>query len=170
MTGAMLLENYYSSSNFTSEFSYFDTYYPEEENISELTRNQTRSVSGQIKVLIVDDLDNVRESLRTSLTLEDDIQVVGEASFGHEAVESARRLHPDIVIMDLEMPNGDHFDGINACEQIKSEKLAKAVILLTIHSDFVSRRRAEEAKCDLFLEKGISSMELVEQVRRVYQK
>ncbi|NWJ45266.1 MAG: response regulator transcription factor [Chloroflexi bacterium] len=118
-----------------------------------------------INVLLVDDLESVRESLRIILTLEDDIEVVGEATSGPEAVEVARQLQPDVVITDLEMPDGGDFDGIEACAQIKQENLARAVIILTIHSDFANRKRAEEANCDLFLEKGLSSSELVKQLR-----
>jgi DNA-binding NarL/FixJ family response regulator len=135
-------------------------------NSVKMAASEARPLNKTIRVLVVDDLVSVRESLKIILSLEDDIQVVGEAANGPDAVAAARALRPDVVITDLEMPKGA-FDGIKACAQIKQEKLARAVILLTIHSDYKSRQRAQEASCDLFVEKGVSSEELVGQVRRL---
>jgi DNA-binding NarL/FixJ family response regulator len=124
-------------------------------------------VKSLIKVLIVDDRAAVRESLRTILSLEEDFEVVGEASSGREAVKQAQELHPDVVLMDLEMPDiyGEPFDGIIACGKIKQEKSSNAVVILTVHADHVSRQRAAQAGCDLFLEKGINSFELLSRLR-----
>ncbi|HEX2912724.1 MAG TPA: response regulator transcription factor [Chloroflexia bacterium] len=125
-------------------------------------------VKTNIKVLIVDDRAAVRESLRTILSLEDDFEVVGEAASGREAVDAARKLQPDLVLMDLEMPDarGELFDGVVACEKIKREQLSNVVVILTVHGDNNSRYRASQAGCDLFLEKGINSFELLGQLRQ----
>jgi len=131
--------------------------------------NKGEELPNPLRVVLVDDRVTVRESLRTVLTLEDDIEVVGEAQSGREAVEVAYAVNPDIVLMDFEMPDavGEHFDGIEACREIKSRKLAQAVIILTVHGDQQSRHRAYAAGCDLFLEKGINTAELLHELRRL---
>ena len=82
----------------------------------------------KISVLIVDDHAVVRQGLRTFLDLQDDIDVVGEASNGAEAVEQVRRLLPDVVLMDLEMPE---MDGIEATRQVRALSPTTQVIVLT---------------------------------------
>ena len=126
-------------------------------------------VNTAIKVLIVDDRAAVRESLRTILSLEDDFVVVGEAASGREAVSAARNLHPDLVLMDLEMPDvyGEPFDGVVACAKLKEDHICQKVAILTVHADQASRQRASQAGCDLFLEKGGNSFELLEKLRRL---
>jgi|GEM_PF-1148741 len=155
---------------YSNNFSLFGTNPLVNENPLNFTKQPSNQLATDIRVMVVDDLVSVRESLRTILTLEDDIKVVGEANSGQQAVELARTLHPDVVIMDVEMPNGGSYDGIEACSTIKAEKLAASVIVLTVHADLRSRQRALTASADLFLEKGISSRELVNQIRRLANK
>ena len=81
-----------------------------------------------IRIVITDDHGVVRQGLRMYLSLDPDIQVVGEASNGREAVELARRLEPDVVLMDLLMPV---MDGIEATEAIRKELPEVEVIALT---------------------------------------
>src|SRR5260221_11093752 len=81
-----------------------------------------------IKVLVVDDHWVVRQGLRMFLEQESAITVVGEASDGREAIEQARRLRPDVVLMDILMPHGD---GIQAITAIKAEMPHVEVIALT---------------------------------------
>ena len=120
-----------------------------------------------LRVMVVDDRIAVRESLRTMLMLEDDIEVVGEAGDGRQAINVAGTVNPDVVLMDYEMPE---VDGIEACREIKAKKLARAVIILTMHADHQARSRAQSAGCDLFLEKGLDTGELLEHVRRFAQR
>lgn len=127
----------------------------------------TDAALGRVKVLIVDDLPRVREGLRTVLELEEDLEIAGEAADGCEAITLARRLRPDIVLMDLEMPE---LDGIEATRRIKQHDPAAGIIVLTIHSDSHFMERADAAGADAFIEKGSSIRELIEAIRSVWQK
>lgn len=121
--------------------------------------------SSAIRVLVVDDREEIRESIRTLFSLQDDLEVVGEAASGHQAVEEARRLQPEVILMDVVMPCAScPFDGLDACQQIKGEGLDAAVIALTVHTDRATRQRAEQVGCCMVLDKGISGMELLHQV------
>jgi DNA-binding NarL/FixJ family response regulator len=85
-----------------------------------------------IRLLIVDDEALVRRGLRLVLEAEDDLQVIGEASDGLEAVEEARRLRPDVVLMDVRMPR---LDGVEACRRLVEESDARVVVLTTFDLD-----------------------------------
>ncbi len=101
--------------------------------------------ASRIRVLIVDDHAVVRSGLRTYLGLLDDIEVVGDAADGEAAVAEARRLTPDVVLMDLLMPR---MDGITAIAAIKGELPATEIVALT---SFI-----EEEKVTAALEAGAS--------------
>lgn len=100
---------------------------------------------GPIRVLIVDDHSVVRTGLRVFLDLQPDMEVVGEAADGSEGVAVARRLEPDVVLMDLLMPN---MDGITAIGRIKSERPVTEIVTMT---SFI-----EEEKVTAALEAGAS--------------
>jgi NarL family two-component system response regulator YdfI len=85
-----------------------------------------------IRVLVADDHLVVREGLTAILEVADDIEPVGEASDGAEAVRLARELRPDVVLMDLRMPN---VDGIEAIEQIKEGSSEIEIVILTTYDD-----------------------------------
>lgn len=104
-----------------------------------------------LRLLIVDDVPQVREDLRTALTLAGGIVVVGEASDGREAVELAVSLRPDVVVMDLEMPI---LNGCEAARQIKARCPSCRVVALTVHGDDAARQRAIQAGIDHFVVKG----------------
>jgi DNA-binding NarL/FixJ family response regulator len=100
---------------------------------SDLDRRQTAASSDNrrvIRVLVADDHPVVREGLCTMLELEDDIEVVARAADGEEAVMMARREHPDITLLDVQMPV---LDGIEALRQIRSDDPEARVIVLTTY-------------------------------------
>jgi DNA-binding NarL/FixJ family response regulator len=103
------------------------------------------TVAAAIRVLIVDDHAMVRRGLRGFLELLDDIEIVGEAENGRRAVEEVERLKPDVVLMDLLMPE---LDGIGAIEAIRRDHEAVEIVALT---SFV-----EEARVTAALEAGAS--------------
>ena len=113
------------------------------------------------RVLIVDDSPQVRQELRTLLPLAGDIEIVGEAADGLEAIRLAQALQPDVVLMDLEMPV---LDGYEATRQIKAICPAFRVVALTAYGDPVSRNQAAEAGVDVFLVKGVSVKTLVQAI------
>ena len=113
------------------------------------------------RVLIVDDSPQVRQELRTLLPLASDIEIVGEASDGREAVRLVQTLQPEVVLMDLEMPV---LDGYQATRQIKAGFPACRVVALTVYGDPASRIRAAEVGVDVFLVKGVSVESLVQAI------
>jgi len=113
------------------------------------------------RVLIVDDSPQVRQELRTLLTLAGDIEIVGEAADGLEAIRLAEALQPEVVLMDLEMPV---LDGYEAARQIKSRWPACRVVALTVHGYEAARQKASQAEVDVFLVKGASVETLVQAI------
>ncbi|MGH2495873.1 MAG: response regulator [Ktedonobacteraceae bacterium] len=103
-----------------------------------------------IGVLLVDDQPAVRRGLRMRLQLEPDMQIVGEASNGKEALNMAQTLAPDVVLMDVEMPE---MDGIEATAALHVSVSSSAVVILSIHDDAQTRGRAQAAGAVAFVEK-----------------
>ncbi len=83
---------------------------------------------GRIRVLIVDDHAIIRDGIRALLQLSDDMEVVGEAADGREAIDSCRRLRPDIVLMDIAMPG---LGGLEATLAIRKEMPDVRIIVLS---------------------------------------
>lgn len=83
-----------------------------------------------IRVLLADDHDILRQGLKMLLSLQQEMQVVGEARTGWEAVEMAQELQPDVVVMDITMPE---MDGLEACRIIHNQQPATQVLFLTMH-------------------------------------
>jgi DNA-binding NarL/FixJ family response regulator len=117
-----------------------------------------------IRVLLADDQLLVRTGFRMILDAEADIQVVGEAVDGADAVRQTARLRPDVVIMDIQMPVQD---GISATEQIRSDGAARVLVLTTFHLDenVVGALRAGASG---FLLKDTEADKLVEAIRVVH--
>jgi two-component system, NarL family, response regulator LiaR len=120
----------------------------------------------KIKVLIVDDHRVVRQGLRTFLELNDDIQVLGEATDGLEAVDLAAQLVPDVVLMDLVMPR---LDGITAISRIKALGSDTKVIALTSFTEDDKVFPAIQAGASSYLLKDVSPDDLVEAIRAVHR-
>jgi DNA-binding NarL/FixJ family response regulator len=118
-------------------------------------------------ILIVDDLEHVRQGLRTILELAGGIEVAGEASNGLEAIQQASMLRPDVVLMDLAMPG---MDGLEATRRIKAEHPGVGVVIITIHDGEETRERAAEAGVDAFLAKGAETEILIRTIMEVAAK
>jgi NarL family two-component system response regulator LiaR len=120
----------------------------------------------KIKILIVDDHQVVRHGLRTFLELHDDIVVVGEAGDGATAVEMVQEFEPDIVLMDLVMPD---LDGIAATRQVTSLGTHTKVIALTSFTEDDKVFPAIQAGASSYLLKDVSPDDLVEAIRAVHR-
>ena len=119
----------------------------------------------KIKVLIVDDHQVVRQGLRTFLELQEDIFVIGEAEDGKQAMEMVHLLQPDVVLMDLVMPQ---MDGITATEQIHALNLPIKVIALTSFSEDDKVFPAIQAGAASYLLKDVSPDDLVDAIRAAH--
>jgi pilus assembly protein CpaE len=114
------------------------------------------------RVLIVDDVPQVRRELRTLLPLLDAIDVVGEAENGPSAIELAAALQPDVVLMDVEMPL---MDGLAATRLIKQQCPQCRVVILSIHNEEAVRTRARLAGADAFVDKGAPLAALLQAIQ-----
>ena len=113
------------------------------------------------RLLIVDDNALVRQDLATLLPLVADIEVVGEAGDGEQAVRQAAALQPDAILLDLRMPG---LDGLAAGRQIKGRHPRTRVIVLTAYGSPAAQERVRAAGLDGFVEKGADLAELVQAI------
>ena len=117
----------------------------------------------KIRVLIVDDIAETRENIRKLLQFENDVEVVGAAGTGREAIQAAREIRPDVVLMDINMPD---MDGIAATEAIRRESSATQIVILSVQGDPNYMRRAMLAGARDFLTKPPSVDDLTGALRR----
>jgi pilus assembly protein CpaE len=117
----------------------------------------------KIRVIIVDDVSETRENVRKLLQFESDVDVVGMARTGKEAIQLSQELNPDVVLMDINMPD---MDGITATEAIRSKQPAVQVVILSVQSDQNYMRRAMLAGARDFLTKPPMGDELISAIRR----
>lgn len=115
-----------------------------------------------IRVLLADDQKILREGLRALLETQGEIKVVGEAGNGNEALEQARQTKPDVILMDIRMPQ---MDGVEAVKLIKSELAATAIIMLTTFDDDEYIIKAMTYGASGYLLKDIDSDKLIQAVR-----
>ena len=132
-----------------------------------LTDEHSRSLPGEvIRVLIADDQALFRRGLYVVLGTEDGIEVVAEAENGEEAVDKARELAPDVVLMDVRMPR---VNGIEAARQIRAEVPTTKILMLTVSDEEDDLYEAIKAGANGYLLKEISVEEVAEAIRAVTQ-
>ncbi len=126
--------------------------------------SQAPSVGNRaIRVLIVDDQSAVRRGLHLRLSLEPEVEVIGETGDGAEAISLAGYLQPDVVLMDVRMPG---MDGIEATAALRAVSQESAVVILSLDDDAKTRTRAKEAGAVAFIAKRRMEEELLAVVRR----
>jgi DNA-binding NarL/FixJ family response regulator len=119
------------------------------------------SVAGDTRVIFADDHQVMRQGLIQLVSKQPDIHVVGEASNGREAVEQARRLRPEVIVMDISMPE---MNGIDATRIIKSEMPQIRVIGLSMHDDESISQAMREAGADAFISKTVGPADLLKAI------
>jgi DNA-binding NarL/FixJ family response regulator len=117
-----------------------------------------------IRILLVDDQASIRRGLRMRLELEDDMEVVGEAASGDEALRIAAEAEPDVALMDVEMPGKD---GISATRELTAATPHCSVVMLSIHDDPGTRAAARAAGARAFVAKHEAGDLLLQTIRSV---
>jgi DNA-binding NarL/FixJ family response regulator len=118
-----------------------------------------------IRVLTADDHPLVRSGLATLIATQSDMQLVGEASSGKEAVQLHRELNPDVTLMDLQMPD---MSGLDAIIAIRGEHPAARIVVLTTYSGDVRARRALQAGAQAYVLKSMVRAEILDTIRAVH--
>lgn len=121
-------------------------------------------MSQAIRILLVDDSTSFRKGMQTFLSIQPDIEVVGEAARGQAALEMIERHHPNLVLLDAQMPG---MSGMEVTREIKSRWPHIKVILMTMYPDY--RKIAIDAGADTFLSKGLPAEHILALVRGVVQ-
>ena len=124
-------------------------------------------MADKIRVLIVDDIPETRDHLTKLLGFEGDIDVVGSAASGAEAITLATSMNPDVVLMDINMPG---MDGIAATELLSSTLPMTSVVMMSVQGEADYLRRSMLAGAREFLVKPFSSDELTASIRQVYSR
>jgi pilus assembly protein CpaE len=124
-------------------------------------------MADRIRVLIVDDIPETRDHLARLLGFESDVEVAGTASSGAEAIDQATKLLPDVILMDINMPD---MDGIAATERLSSQVPSAAVVMMSVQGEADYLRRSMLAGAREFLVKPFSSDELTASIRQVYSR
>ncbi len=118
----------------------------------------------RIRILIVDDHQMVRAGLRTMLELEPDFEVVGEVGDPRQALASVNELDPEIVLMDIKMPE---MSGIELTRLLKEKRPDCSIVILTLYDEYLTQ--AIEAGADGYLQKDIKREELVRAIRAAHE-
>jgi pilus assembly protein CpaE len=121
------------------------------------------TVQEKIRVLIVDDIAETRENIRRMLQFDNNVEVVGMARTGREAIQLSQQAKPDVIVMDINMPD---MDGITATQEIKKKAPHIQVVILSVQSDPSYMRKAMLAGARDFLTKPPMIDELTDAVRR----
>lgn len=131
-----------------------------------MTSSDTDGSADTLRVMLVDDHDVVRQGLRAVLEQEPDIDVVAEAATAEEAVARAKVFEPDVVVMDVRLPDGN---GIDSCRAIRSHRPETKVVMLTSFSDDQALFDSIMAGASGYLLKQVRGQEIATSIRRVGQ-
>lgn len=118
----------------------------------------------KLKVMLVDDHEVVRQGLRALLEAEEDLEVIAEADGGDAAIGMARSYQPDVIVMDVRMPDGS---GVEACREIRSENPDQQIIMLTSFSDDEALFNSIMAGAAGFVLKQIRGRDLIDAIKKV---
>lgn len=121
----------------------------------------------KIRILIVDDIKNTRESIRRILNFNSDIEVVGEAGSGSEAIRLVESLKPDIVLMDINMPD---MDGIRATELLSYRAPETSVIMMSFQSETDYMKKSMMAGAKEYIIKPFTGNDIINTILKVHQK
>ena len=124
-------------------------------------------MTDNIRVVVVDDIAETRDHISKLLSFETDMEVVGVAASGAEALEVATRLQPDVVLMDINMPG---MDGITTTEQLSSRVPHASIVMMSVQGEADYLRRSMLAGAREFLVKPFSSDELCDSIRNVHSR
>ncbi len=119
-----------------------------------------------IKVLIADDHAIVRAGLRTLINMEKDLELIGEATGGLEAIEKVHQFSPDVMVLDISMPD---MDGIEVTRTLKEEESRCAILILTVHEDDALLREVIRLGAGGYILKHAAESELISAIRSVFQ-
>lgn len=123
-------------------------------------------MSDKIRVLLADDHAVLRSGLRALLNQERDMEVIGEAANGREAVEQAEKLRPDVIVMDISMPE---MDGLAAAKAIHEMNLPCHIVILTVHAEDAYLFRTLEVGASGYVLKSSADRELMDAIRTAHQ-
>jgi DNA-binding NarL/FixJ family response regulator len=112
----------------------------------------------RVRILIVDDHPMVREGLRGMLSTASNLEVVGEAGTAHDAVAQAQALQPDVILLDIQLPD---MDGVTALPQLKSVAATARVLMVTMHEETAYMLQAVMAGAAGYILKGVHRQELL---------
>jgi DNA-binding NarL/FixJ family response regulator len=133
--------------------------------INDTTESGRERRKGNVRLVIADDHPIVRDGLKKLLQLEDDFEVVGEASDGREVLEKVRELDPDVLLLDLRMPN---LDGLSALQALQQTNKRTRVIVLTASEDKNEFVQAMKLGCSGIVLKQTAPDLIVKSIRKVH--
>jgi two-component system, NarL family, response regulator NreC len=123
-------------------------------------------MASKVRILLADDHTILRSGLKALLSMEPDMEVVGEASNGREAVQLASTLKPDVIVMDISMPE---VDGLRAASEIHDQGLKSRIVFLTVHADDDYLFQTLKVGSSGYVLKSSADSELINAIRTAYR-
>ncbi len=129
-----------------------------------MSDREEQRLERRISILIVDDHPLFRDGLQQALSLEDDLNVIGQSEDGEDALRAARKLQPDVVLLDINLPL---MNGLQVARTLKAERNNTAIIVLTAYHDSQQVLHAMRAGASAYCSKDVTPDELIEIIRDV---